>query len=184
MDKRTVFYVQPTLLSSRYLEKNNDASEEGNDFWWRRRGRDSWWPICLEKLGCWPNDPPEPHRQDIPPIVHPVEKTLPRAHRTALSQLRSGYCKALNSFQNLLNPSTPITCPECDSGETHTTQHLFRCPTHPTDLCVEDLWLRPDLSAHFISTLPSFHYLPALPSPPPEPPPTPTVLWNHILTAM
>ena len=79
------------------------------------------------------NQTPSLIQQEILPIVQLVEKkTLPRAYRTALSQLRWGYCRALNSFQNLLDPSTPITRPDCDSGETHTTQHLFRCPTQYT----------------------------------------------------
>ena len=109
--------------------------------------------------------------QTQPPPVDPVEKTLLRGHRTALSQLRSGYCKALNSYQNRINPSIDPSCPECGSGEPHTTNHLFRCLAHPTELDVRNLWLRPDRVASFICTLPCFDYLPALPPPPPEPPP-------------
>ena len=57
----------------------------------------------------------------------------------------------------------PTTWPDYDSGENHTTQLLFRCSAHLTDICVEVWWLRLDLVAHFISTLPCFHYLPTLP---------------------
>ena len=110
--------------------------------------------------------------QDQPPTIDPVEKTLPRAHRSALAQLRSGYCKALNTFQNRLDPSVDPSCPTCGSGEPHTTNHLFDCPAYPTGLVVRDLWLRPVSVASFISSLPFFYYLPTLHTPPPEPPPT------------
>ena len=81
-------------------------------------------------------------------------------------------CKSLNSFQHLINPSIDPSCPSCDSGEAHTTHHLFHCAAHPTGLGVRDLWDRPDLVSSFLASLPFFDYLPALPPPPPEPPPT------------
>ena len=118
------------------------------------------------------NQPPNPILQEQPPDIAPVETQLPRVYRTTLSQLRSGYCKSLNSFQHLINPSIDPSCPSCDSGEAHTTHHLFHCAAHPTGLGVRDLWDRPDLVSSFLASLPFFDYLPALPPPPPEPPPT------------
>jgi len=131
--------------------------------------------------------PPNRVLDDAAPEISPEERTLPRAYRTTLSQLRLGHCialsdfkaaigrtpdcKALNSYQNRINPTIDPSCPECGSGEPHTTAHLFRCLAHPTELDVRDLWLRPDRVARFISSLPCFHYLPPLPPPPPEPPP-------------
>ena len=106
------------------------------------------------------NHPPNSILQDIPPEIDLVEKTFHKAHRTALSQLRSVYCKALNTFQNLLGPSIANTCPDCDGGEDHTTQHLFRCSAYPTDLCVGELWLRLDLVTHSLHFDPSFLSLP------------------------
>ena len=73
-----------------------------------------------------------------PPTVDPIEKILPRVHRTALFQLRSGFCKALNSYQNRFDLSIKPACPECDSGEPHTTNHLFHCLSHSTELDVRD----------------------------------------------
>lgn len=51
------------------------------------------------------------------------------------------------------------------------TQHLFQCPTHPSDLYVGDLCFQPDIVACFVSTLPFFQYLPILPQPSSEPSP-------------
>ena len=71
------------------------------------------------------------------------------APRSALAKLCSGYCKALNTFQNRqnINPA----CPACSSGDLHTTNHLFNCPAYPTELAVRNLCIRPDLVASHIS---------------------------------
>ena len=75
-----------------------------------------------------PKSSGKPYPTRYTPNSTPRKKNLPRAaRRTVLSQLRLRCCKAPNSFQNLLDPSTPTTCPECDTGETHATQHLYRC---------------------------------------------------------
>ena len=110
-----------------------------------------------------------PVLQSRPPPVEREELSLPRSHRTALSQLRSGYCSFLNSYRARIGMAGDPSCPSCGAGD-HTTGHLFDCPSHPTDLRVPDLWGRPGRVAEFLATLP-FSSLPSLPRPPPEPPP-------------
>ena len=106
-----------------------------------------------------------------PPPICPEETTLPRPYRATLSQLRSGFCKALNQYRTDIGLADDPSCPAC-GGEIHDPPHLFSCPAHPAgDLNVEDLWERPVRVAQFLRTLPCFEYLPALPPPPPEPPP-------------
>ena len=114
------------------------------------------------------------------PPVHVSDQQLPRAHRSALAQLRSGHCSALNSYLVRVGRSDTSTCPECGVDD-HTPAHLFGCPSHPTNLRPIDLWLRPRRCATFLTSLPSFSHLPQLappphlapgrPRPPPEPPP-------------
>ena len=105
-----------------------------------------------------------------PPPIGEEETSLPRQYRTTLSQLRSGFCRSLNSFQERIGTTNNPLCPSCGE-EPHTTQHLFTCPTHPTSLTPRDLWERPGLTSEFLSSLPLFN-LPPLPCPPPEPPPS------------
>ena len=113
------------------------------------------------------------------PPVHISDQDLPRAYRSALAQLRSGHCAALNSYLSRVGRADSPTCPECGVGA-HTPAHLFNCASHPTNLEEVDLWLKPRRVAAFISSLPSFSHLPPLPPPPlargrqrppPEPPP-------------
>ena len=113
------------------------------------------------------------------PPVHKSDETLPRAHRSVLAQMRSGYCSSLNSFLVKVRRSDTSTCPQC-GVDAHTPAHLFQCQTHPTNLRPIDLWLRPKRVATFLSCLPPFSHLPPLPPPqlapgrprpPPEPPP-------------
>jgi len=109
--------------------------------------------------------PPNRVLDDAAPEISPEERTLPRAYRTTLSQLRSGHCIALNDFQAAIGRTPDPSCPECGSGDTHSVTHLFSCPARPTELVPRDLWERPVQTALFLSTLPSFVYLPALPPP-------------------
>ena len=104
-----------------------------------------------------------------PPDIAEEESILPRQYRTALSQLRSGHCSALNSFRQMIRISDNDTCPSCNQAS-HTTQHLFTCPSHPTPLGARDLWENPVNVADFLATLPFFR-LGVPPRPPPEPPP-------------
>ena len=112
-----------------------------------------------------------------PPPVAVEELLLPRPFRSTLSQLRSGYCSALNSYLERVGRAPNSLCPSCHSSP-HTTAHIFSCPAHPTALSPRDLWVRPGLTSIFLSSLPFFN-LPALPPPPPEPPPLPPPARGH-----
>lgn len=109
-----------------------------------------------------------------PPSIAPEEATLPRPFRATLAQLRSGFCNHLASYSFRVGRSPSAACPEC-GDPLHSTQHLFSCPSFPTDLPVTSLWDSPVRAATFLASLPSFAHLPplpvALPRPPPEPPP-------------
>ena len=104
-----------------------------------------------------------------PPPVAVEELSLPRRFRSTLSQLRSSYCSALSSYLERVGRAQSNLCPSCNSAP-HTTEHLFSCPSHPTNLTPRNLWVRPCLASSFLSSLPFFD-LPPLPTPPPEPPP-------------
>ena len=103
------------------------------------------------------------------PDVADGEEELPRKTRRTLAQLNSGECIALNSYQHKIGVADTPMCPCCRSGE-HTTEHIFRCPSHRTDYEPIDLWRSPVEVADFLRTLP-FMDLPAGRWPPPEPPP-------------
>ena len=111
------------------------------------------------------------------PPVHSSESRLPRPHRSALAQLRSGYSSSMNNYLVKVGRADSSACPQCGVDE-HSPAHFFSCPTHPIRLTPTDLWLRPVESASFLTSLPSFSHLPPLPPspaprprPPPEPPP-------------
>jgi hypothetical protein len=104
-----------------------------------------------------------------PPEIDASEESLPRVHRTTLSQLRSSYCIHLKTYLHSISRSDIPDCPECGSA-LHTTNHLFDCPSFPTDLVVVDLWSRPCVAAAFVSSLPSFSHLPLVVLPPLRPP--------------
>ena len=108
-----------------------------------------------------------------PPPVHKSERRLPRDWRCVLTQLRSGFCKLLQSFLNRIGRSPSNICPHCGSLP-DTTTHLFSCPSYPTALNPIDLWLRPCEAALFLSSSPSFAHLPTIDPPPPRPPPAPS----------
>ena len=113
--------------------------------------------------------PDNPVLQSPAPDVHPDEEELPRAYRTSLSQLRSGYSRLLNSYRHRIGIADSPLCPSCGL-EDHSTSHIFACTEHPTELTVRDLWERPGRVAQYLESLP-FIDLPALARPPPEPPP-------------
>ena len=89
-----------------------------------------------------------------PPKISDSEKVLPRATRSTLAQLRSGYSSYLNSYKARIsqNQATQIvdTCPLCNAAS-HTTTHLFSCPSKPTQLTVRDLWSKPLEAARFLN---------------------------------
>ena len=109
--------------------------------------------------------------QSPPPPISEEEFSLPRPFRSTLSQLRSGFCPALNSYLARVGRAPDDLCPSC-RGAPHTTSHLFSCPSHPTRLEVSDLWERPVSVVEYLLTLPFPFHLPALYRPPPEPPPS------------
>lgn len=85
---------------------------------------------------------PNPILGHAPPPISKQEASLPRSIRTRLSQLRSGWCNLLNSYQNRIDPTVSINCPKCNTAP-HTVPHLFQCPSHPTSLSPKDLWDNP-----------------------------------------
>lgn len=119
-----------------------------------------------------------------PPIA-PTEAYLQRQIRVTLSQLRSGHCARLQSYQAKIGSSPSDLCPDCNA-QPQTTAHLFNCTAFPTSLTPVDLWENPWRVAHFLQSTPSFSFLPSAgppppprgrrrprPRPPPEPPPPP-----------
>ena len=85
-----------------------------------------------------------------PPEIHASENTLPRVWRSALSQLRSGFCRYLQSYKAVLK-NTDSLCPDCHL-EPHTTAYLFMCPSFPSQYEKIDLWANPS-NAHFLAFL-------------------------------
>lgn len=85
-----------------------------------------------------------------PPPIDPSEITLPRETRSTLSQLRSGWCRLLESYRNKIDENVPNICPNCYSGP-HDTRHLFECSSSPTTLQPIDLWLKPIDVAIFLN---------------------------------
>ena len=75
--------------------------------------------------------------QPAPPI-HVSESRLPRAHRSAMAQLRSGHCSALNVYLVRVGRANLPACPQCGVDD-HTPSHLFECILYPTALTPIDL---------------------------------------------
>ena len=86
---------------------------------------------------------------DHVPQISKEEKELSRKAGSRLSQLRSGYSTLLNSYKARIDTAVLDKCPDCDANG-HTTQHLFNCPSKPTNIRVGDLWLRPRRVAEFL----------------------------------
>ena len=110
------------------------------------------------------------------PEIDKSETTLPRHHRATLSQLRSGHCTKLRSYQHRVGRAVSASCPHCGTSD-ETVPHLFNCPSHPTNLSIIDLWQNPVRVAQHLSGHPSFDLVPPPPLawpllwPPPEPSP-------------
>ena len=110
------------------------------------------------------------------------ESFLPRKTRAVLSQIRSGHCSKLASYNLRVGSSDSDVCAQCNVSA-ETPAHLFSCAVNQTPLSTRDFWLKPWEAARFLSSLPAFANLPAvalLPPPPqrrrgvhppPEPPP-------------
>jgi hypothetical protein len=84
-----------------------------------------------------------------PPPINKEELKLSRKARATLSQLRSGYSKMLNEYNHRIDNSIPNECPEC-SETPHNVEHLFNCPSRPTNLTMESLWHEPQRTAIFL----------------------------------
>ena len=96
------------------------------------------------------NLPPNKVLGRAAPEVHKDEKLLPRATRVALTQLRSGYSSKLNSYLHGCWPTQyDEHCPKCLQTP-HDTNHLFSCPSDPTDLRTIALWENPVAAAAFL----------------------------------
>ena len=107
-----------------------------------------------------------------PPPVSAEEKSLLRHTQTTLTQLMTGFSSTMRDHLHRIGRLPSPLCLECSEVD-HTALHLFSCLARPTDQRPTDLWERPREAATFLSSLPSFAHLPALPPPPPEPPPPP-----------
>ena len=107
-----------------------------------------------------------------PPAVSASERRLPRALRTTLSQLRSGFSSALRNYRHRIGAEPSPECPEC-ADPCHSVPHLFSCPARPTDLSVGYMWERPLKVAHFLLSVLSITFprfpSPSRTSPPPRP---------------
>ena len=87
------------------------------------------------------------------PTISEEEVGSSRNTRRTLSQLRSGFCPALEDYRQCVGFSSSNLCPCCGQGE-QTVQHLFECSARLTDLYSLDLWTRPAETAEFLRTLP------------------------------
>ena len=66
-----------------------------------------------------------------PPAVSASEWRLPRAHRTTLSQLRSGFSSAMRDYRHRIGAEPTPECPEC-ADLCHSVPQLFSCPARPS----------------------------------------------------
>ena len=95
--------------------------------------------------------PPNKVLNTPPPEISKEEESLPRATRTTLARLRSGYCRTLYSYLSRIEEDHyEDKCPKC-SITPHDTPHLFNCPRDPTDLDPTSLWLHPREAAKFLN---------------------------------
>ena len=85
-----------------------------------------------------------------PPDISPLENLLPRSARTTLAQLRSGHCRLLNSYKARIASGISDVCPQCGVAP-HSVEHLFNCPSNPTQLTTQDLWDDPAAVADFLN---------------------------------
>ena len=84
-----------------------------------------------------------------PPAIAANERELPRQTRVVFAQLRSGWCRRLNSYWARINSDVQNICPACGT-DPHDTLHLFCCPAKPTHLTPVSLWTQPIQVASFL----------------------------------
>ena len=78
-----------------------------------------------------------------PPTISSSEKDLTRKERSALAQLRSGYCRLLGSYKSRIKKDASLNvCAVCGTTP-HDVKHLFVCPAHMATMIPSDLWSRP-----------------------------------------
>ena len=85
-----------------------------------------------------------------PPPIATAEQTLPRTTRTILAQLRTGHSRILGKYMNRIDPTMRNHCHNCCHSP-HDTYHLFDCPSKPTTLTVESLWMAPFETAKHVN---------------------------------
>ena len=68
-----------------------------------------------------------------PPFVDESEDYLPRAWRSTLCQLRSGFCRCLKTYDSVISNTGDDSCPDCLASP-HDVDHLFQCASSPTTL--------------------------------------------------
>ena len=91
--------------------------------------------------------------QERAPPISADEQELTRRQRTTLSQLRSGHCRLLGSYQSRIKKDPSLdTCEDCGATP-HDVGHLFNCTAHATNLVPIDLWERPAESIREFSYL-------------------------------
>ena len=103
--------------------------------------------FILAVIGIWtlPRSAPGYHLRVLnyrPPPINDEETYLTRRQRATLSQLRSGYCKLLNSYKKRLKQTDSSSCPDCGM-DPQDVPHLFNCTVHPTALTPENFLDRP-----------------------------------------
>ena len=103
---------------------------------------------------------------NLPPLISPTEKFLPRLTRNTLAQLRSGHCAHLMSYQFKIGRADADTCPNCNAAS-HSILHLFDCVAQPPSLSPRDLWENPWDVATFLESSNAFNFLPCVGPPPP-----------------
>ena len=84
-----------------------------------------------------------------PPEVEKSESSLPRHWRSTMSQLRSGFCCCLRSYEAVVEQSGSSLCPKCNAEE-YSVHPLFQCGAKPTTLYKIDLWINPLHVAFFL----------------------------------
>jgi hypothetical protein len=83
------------------------------------------------------------HLRKAPPIHH-SEASLPRADRTLLSQLRSGYCSLLRDHQSRVHPDTRLAAAAAASCQSRSTTCSHAPASPPTSLpSPSGLWTNP-----------------------------------------
>ena len=88
-----------------------------------------------------------------PSPISNSEKVLTRKERSTLAQLRSGYCRLLDSYKIRIKKNASLNvCADCGMTP-HDVKHLFVCPAHPTTLIPSDLCSRPTDAVRELSYL-------------------------------